>query len=77
MSWELMCNIQKGNETCWLEFFTLMKELISLLNKKAPATCTAIKEAVELLQFGKPENELHHFPKWWGRGQQYLSFIKK
>jgi hypothetical protein len=31
---------------------------------------------MSLLQSRNPDMELNHFPKWWGRGQQYLGLIR-
>ena len=44
----------------------------------APETAEAIIESSSWLQEGAPLNRnLELLPKWWGRGQQYLSFIRK
>ena len=46
--------------------------------KKAPNTSEAIGESLYWLDSGAPiDAELKHLPEWWGRGQQYASFIKK
>ncbi len=44
---------------------------------QAPTTVEAIREAVILLKSADPNMRLKQFPQWWGRGQQYLSLIKK
>ncbi len=76
-SWDLMCRIEHGEELAWQDFFTLMQELCAHIDKQAPVTAEAIREAVILLQSGQPDMELKQFPQWWGRGQQYLSLIRK
>ncbi len=76
-SWDLMCKIELGEKLAWKDFFTLMQELCAHIEKQAPVTVAAIREAVTLLQSGHPNMELEHFPQWWGRGQQYISLIRK
>lgn len=76
-SWDLMCKIEHGNDSAWKDFFTLIQELCVHIEKLAPVTAEAIREAVTLLQSGKPDMKLKQFPYWWGRGQQYLSLIRQ
>lgn len=76
-SWDLMCEIEHGNESIWKEFFDLMDELCSHIEDQAPTTVLAIREAIALLQSETPNMDLLQFPQWWGRGQQYLSLIRK
>lgn len=76
-SWDMMCKIEKGDESVWQELFLLLQELCAHVEKLAPETSVAIREAMMLLQSGHPDMELNHFPQWWGRGQQYLSLIRK
>ena len=76
-SWDLMCEIEHGNETIWKEFFDLMDELCSHIDGQAPITVRAIRESCALLQNANPDMDLSQFPQWWGRGQQYLSLIRK
>ncbi len=76
-SWDLMCEIEHGNDLIWKEFFDLMDELCSHIEDQAPTTVLAIREAIALLQSETPNMDLLQFPQWWGRGQQYLSLIRK
>jgi hypothetical protein len=76
VSWDLMCKIESGDESAWNDFFNLMNELCVLLKDIAPGTELAIREAISLLHSKNPDIELNHFPKWWGRGQQYLGLIR-
>ena len=76
-SWDLMCEIEHGNELIWKEFFDLMDELCSHIDGEAPITVGAIRESCALLQNATPDMDLSQFPQWWGRGQQYLSLIRK
>lgn len=76
-SWDLMCKIEKGDDAAWQDFFHLMEKLCGHVESAAPDTALAIREAVDLLQGDSLDRELHHFPQWWGRGQQYLSLIRR
>jgi SAM-dependent methyltransferase len=76
-SWRIMCRIEKGESTAWKELFALMNELIKHIARLAPDTADSIYEAVEFLEGNNPNKTLKKFPKWWGRGQQYLSLIRK
>jgi len=76
-SWDLMCRIEYGEESVWQDFFALMLELRIHIEKLAPITAEAISEASTMLQNGSPEIEINQFSHWWGRGQQYLSLIRK
>jgi hypothetical protein len=72
-----MCEIEHGNDSIWKDFFDLMEELCSHIDGQAPITVGAIRESCALLQNGDPYMDLLQFPQWWGRGQQYLSLIRK
>ena len=76
-SWDLMCKIELGEKLAWQDFFTLIQELCAHIEKLAPVTAEAIREAATLLKSGHPDMELKQFPQWWGRGQQYISLIRK
>lgn len=77
-SWELMTQIQQGDSSKWQAMFDLLAEIALVVEPITPNTALAILEASEWLQDGAPlEKELQHFPQWWGRGQQYLSLIRK
>ena len=77
-SWIIMSNIQKGDTSKWQSFFDLLNNISNLIIKKAPETAKALNESSRWLQDGAPmKNNLESFPMWWGRGQQYLSLIRK
>ena len=77
-SWELMCQIQQGDSSKWQAMFDLLSDIASMIQSIAPNTASALIEASQWLQDGVPlERELQQFPQWWGRGQQYLSSIRK
>jgi len=76
--WDIMCLIQNGDASQWQTFINSLGEIARLISKKSPETSKAIIEGSEWLQDGAPiDRELKYFPEWWGRGQQYVSFIKK
>ena len=77
-SWDIMCLIQNGDSTQLSFFIDLLIDISSLVGEKSPKTSQAIVEASHWLQDGAPlKQNLKYFPEWWGRGQQYVSFIKK
>jgi len=76
-SWYLMCQIEKGDEKGWSEIWETLDEICALINQIAPETVASIEEASLCLKGNTPDLYMRHFPKWWGRGQQYISFIRK
>jgi|SaaInlStandDraft_4_1057021.scaffolds.fasta_scaffold12531_2 SAM-dependent methyltransferase len=77
-SWDVMRLIQDGDSEQWGVFTNLLNDISNLVEIKSPVTAKAISEASSWLQDGAPINqELKYFPEWWGRGQQYVSFIRK
>jgi len=77
-SWSIMSSIQNGDTTQWDGFINLLNDISSVVKIKSPETSRAITEASFWLQNGAPLNQkLKYFPRWWGRGQQYASFIRK
>ena len=77
-SWEIMSVIQKGKNSEWQSFFDLLTNISKFVKEYAPETAEAIIESSSWLQEGAPLNSnLELLPKWWGKGQQYLSFIRK
>lgn len=53
-----------------------LHEIASLVSTVAPATSDSIEEAIKWFQTGLHEDELFHFPDWWGRGQQHVGLVK-
>lgn len=76
--WNIMCLIQNGDSSQLNIFIEKLNDVSELIKKKAPKTSEAIVESLRWLECGAPiSKELEFLPKWWGRGQQYVSFIKK
>ena len=73
----LSIRIESGDETCWQEYFELMGELSLYIGRLSPETAKAISEAIHLMKEKKFDVDQLHFPHWWGRGQQYASFIRR
>jgi len=77
-SWDIMCQIQKGDSTKWQSIILLLQEISTLIKPMALETSKAIDEACIWLEDEAPVNKkLNYLPQWWGRGQQYLSLIRK
>lgn len=74
--WELMCGIQNIG-TGWNETFKELNDINNLIKDKSPETSLSLEEALNWLKTDGDKFELRKFISWWGRGQQYLSFLKK
>lgn len=55
--------------------FENLLDIYDLISKPAPDTAMALKEIIAWMKAGDSNKALVQFPFWWGRGQQYLSFI--
>ena len=76
-AWDLMCRFESGAINNWNSVWDLMQEIHAMIAEKAPDTAEALREAIEWLQNGAKQTTLKHFPNWWGRGSQYVSFVRK
>lgn len=77
-TWCLMAQIQQGHSKEWQSFFDQLSKISKMIEKISPSTASSIVEASQYLQDGAPlGRELNAFPKWWGRGTQYLSLIRR
>ena len=76
-AWDLMCRFESGEINNWNSVWELMQEIHAMIAEKAPDTAEALREAIEWLQNGAKQTTLKHFPNWWGRGSQYVSFVRK
>ncbi len=54
-----------------------IEQISERLAAVAPDTAAALAEAAERLAAGGPFEDMTRFPALWGRGQQYLSFIRR
>jgi 2-polyprenyl-3-methyl-5-hydroxy-6-metoxy-1,4-benzoquinol methylase len=62
------------------EFFRILQEIKNSLPVEFNITTLAIQDFISTLPkfIENPENsEFSAFSKWWGRGQQYVSFLKR
>jgi SAM-dependent methyltransferase len=56
----------------------LVKPLANALRTYSPVTHRSVKSFISYLQSDRSdEKRLRAFRKWWGRGQQYLSFVMR
>lgn len=74
--WNYRTQLAAGNDGVWKNIWAGLNQISELVRKPAPETFVAIEEAVSWLQDGAPATGLKHFPYWWGRGQQYISFVR-
>jgi len=76
-AWELMCQLESGKLNNCNIIWTLLIEIHLMIEEKAPETANALKEVINWLKIGRKEKKLKYFPFWWGRGTQYVAFIRK
>ncbi|WP_078124249.1 class I SAM-dependent methyltransferase [Leptospira alexanderi] len=75
-TWTIMCSIEKSESNeGWNRLFENLSSIHDLILQLAPETAKALKEITIWLKDGDLNNSLPNFSNWWGRGQQYLSFI--
>lgn len=66
-----------SNESIF-KLISMIEDLTQNAFIKELPICNSLKELNHLLKSDKSlVHDLTHFPKWWGRGQQYLSFMRK
>ena len=66
-----------GRRAAFDEAVRGVEQVAARLARLAPATAAGLEEAAERLASGGPFEEMRSFPALWGRGQQYLSFIRR
>jgi SAM-dependent methyltransferase len=78
-AWDMSCECEKDlKEANLSSFLAIAAKISNLLPKDANATIIAIQEATNLLGAANLfEKRYPSFEKWWGRGTQYISLIKK
>ena len=55
-----------------------MKPLATILAKYSPKTAESAESFIEYVESGRRrDRDLREFRPWWGRGQQYLSFLRR
>jgi SAM-dependent methyltransferase len=78
-AWDISCECEKDlKEANLCAFIAIAAKISNSLPNEAHATVIAIQEATDLLGAANLCKKRHpSFEKWWGRGTQYLSLIKK
>lgn len=78
-SWTKLCLYEKSKERRDLDkFLQEVHNIAEEITKISPTTSDSIFYAIDYIKKGAPKfNIPKQFLSWWGRGQQYLSFIKK
>jgi 2-polyprenyl-3-methyl-5-hydroxy-6-metoxy-1,4-benzoquinol methylase len=76
--WTSMCMLETKNTTSWAEVDICLEEIAYLIPSSYGKTKIALREAIDWIKDGAPLGvTLRHFPGWWGRGQQHMSFVKQ
>ena len=54
-----------------------LEDIYYLVSDAGIDTKIALRESIDWLKDGAPDGfALRHFPEWWGRGQQHISFVR-
>lgn len=76
--WDAMNRCELQNRVARpAEAIVAAEELAATVLPLSPDTGIAIGEAATFLRGGRDYGAMRHFPFFWGRGQQYLSFIRR
>jgi len=75
--WAEMLNLEGDKEASWDPFWRSLTDITEILEGIAPTTAVALAEAKNWLKEGCPDSSLPEFSRWWGRGQQYVSFLRR
>jgi len=75
-AWELACKSDISTGDNLNIFLELMEEMLAFKVNLNPVSALAIQEGILLLRGKILLDDLNEFPKWWGRGQQHVSFIR-
>jgi hypothetical protein len=60
------------------QLISRMKPLANILRKHSPTTADSAASFVQYIESGeRRDRDLRKFREWWGRGQQYLSFLMR
>jgi hypothetical protein len=71
---------RERNYNCLQEFLAPMEEIAGILPQEMERTRAAIADFVEgipQIADGKLDYQFEEFKSWWGRGQQYVSFVRE
>ena len=75
--WNQMITIENDRHTDWHLIWPILDGIARIIAELGPRTTPAFDEARRWVQGGALETALIDFPYWWGRGQQYLSFVRR
>jgi len=75
--WDLMCKIESGEDSMLDVFYEKIRALLKMIKSYSPETVKSLEASLKAII--KPELNIYdnEFASWWGRGQQYASFIRK
>ena len=77
--WSLSCLYEKNKDKETLEeLLSTSEEVLKSIRPIFNSTSKAISQAIDFLKGSEPRKQgVEEFEKWWGRGTQYISLIKK
>jgi len=75
--WNLMCKIETGDEKAFDVFNNTIIDLIKIIEPFSKETANSLVSSLNSINSPNLKPNDDSFGKWWGRGQQYASFVSK
>lgn len=75
--WDAMRDVEAQAEPDIRGLLPALEGVAALIGPRAPDTAASLEEGLSWLRDGAPDQALPRFAGWWGRGQQYLSLIRR
>lgn len=75
--WDLVIETEVENNFNISAIVELSTKLVNIIEQISPVTSSSLAEAVAWINNGANSVKHQHFNSWWGRGMQFISFIKK
>ena len=75
--WNLMCKIETGDEKAFDVFNNKIINLIKLIEPYSKETTNSLISSLSSINSPNLKPADDPFAEWWGRGQQYASFVSK
>lgn len=75
--WDIMCAIERQGQGTPADAVPVLSKIAAAFKEMSPATATAIEEGCQVLQGRADMAACPAFAAFWGRGQQYLSLIRR
>jgi 2-polyprenyl-3-methyl-5-hydroxy-6-metoxy-1,4-benzoquinol methylase len=75
--WNLIMKSERQESFDIREIEELSNELVNIIEPISPTTSSSVAEAMAWISGGAENVKQQHFNSWWGRGQQFVSFMRR